>query len=240
MNKTLILAAILVASAAMWACSGGNAGPQGPEGPTGPVGPQGEHGLPGPKGPVGDAGPQGPPGAVGPRGPVGEVGPQGPPGLDGLPSLSEEVIWPELRFDMTVSQTCAERILETIEYSGTDSEIKQRQAVLEYLFHLPARFMTDSHISRIRDWMYGTDEHEKQLKEYPDCSGDYESLESFQNVRSNNPMGQWREDVVEHWWRCAQEMDNCPEVLKAVPQSWFPAEEPPPSPPSSDYTWWYW
>ena len=240
MNKVLILAVILVACSTLWGCGGGTAGPQGPEGPAGPPGPVGSQGEQGPDGPAGDTGPQGPLGAMGRRGPAGEVGQQGPPGLDGLPGLSEEVIWPELRFDMTVSQGCAERILETIEYRGTDSEIKQQQAAFEYLFQLPARYMTDSLINRIRDWMEERDEHEKPLKEYPDCISDYETLEAFRDVRADNPMGRWREDVLDDWWRCAQEPDDCSDVLKAVSISWFPATQPPPSSPSSEYTWWYW
>jgi len=240
MNKVLILVVILVACATLSGCGEGSAAQSGPEGPAGPPGPVGLQGEQGPTGPAGDTGPQGPPGAMGQRGPAGEIGPQGPPGLDGPPGLSEEVIWPELRFDMTVSPECAGRILETIEYRGTDSEIKQQQAAFEYLFQLPARYMTDSHIDRIRNWMEEYDENDKQLRESPDCISDYETLESFRDVRADNPMGQWREDVLDDWWRCAQDPDDCSDVLKAVPPTWFPETQPPASPSSSGYTWWYW
>ena len=190
MNKVLILAVILVACSTLWGCGGGTAGPQGPEGPAGPpgsVGSQGEQGL---AGPDGDTGPQGPPGAMGRRGPAGEVGQQGPPGLDGLPGLSEEVIWPELRFDMTVSQGCAEQIMETIEYRGTDVSIKAAKESLEYLFRQSARYMTDSQIGTMLGWMEqqlcrgALDRHGLQ-----ECNGDSEGLKAFRSIRSRQPYG---------------------------------------------------
>ena len=239
MNKVLILAVILVACSTLWGCGGGTAGPQGPEGPAGPPGPVGSQGEQGPDGPAGDTGPQGPLGAMGRRGPAGEVGQQGPPGLDGLPGLSEEVIWPELRFAMTVSTDCAEQIMETIEYSGTDGSIKQQKESLEYLFQQSARYMTDSQIGTILRWMEqnyvaSLDRHGLQ-----ECNGDSEDLKAFRSIRADNPMGQWREDVLVEWWRCAKAPDDCSEVLKAVPLSWFPAEEPPPA-PSSAPPWYWW
>ena len=239
MNKVLILAVILVACSTLWGCGGGTAGPQGPEGPAGPPGPVGSQGEQGPDGPAGDTGPQGPLGAMGRRGPAGEVGQQGPPGLDGLPGLSEEVIWPELRFDMTVSTDCAEQIMETIEYSGTDGSIKQQKESLEYLFQQSARYMTDSQIGTMLGWMEnnyveGRDRHGLQ-----ECNGDSEDMKAFRSIRADNPMGQWREHVLEEWWRCAERPDDCSDVLKAVPLSWFPAEEPPPA-PSSAPPWYWW
>ena len=121
MTKTgAITAAVIfvIAAAVLFfmvsSCDPGQEGSTGPAGETGRTGQAGETGPRGPEGPPGETGPAG---ETGPRGPEGPPGPARPPGE--AADLSDAVIWPELRIDVTMSTRCAERILDTYEFEGT-------------------------------------------------------------------------------------------------------------------------
>ena len=207
--------------------SQGQPGPTGAAGPSGPVGPQGP---PGPTGSIGETGPAGP---RGPSGPPGPQGPQGPPG--NAPNLSDEVIWPELRIDVTVSSNCAELILNEVEYQGTTTAIDRQREALEYLLQQPASYMSDRHIDRIRNWMGQSDRLDRV------CNDEREALELFYQARYDNPMGRWRANGIQAYWYCAypdddllgggsmgdiwHDSEDCAAVEEWIPPSWIPTEE---------------
>ena len=240
---TLILAslAILTIIAACEPESNGQSGPAGSQGPTGPAGSMGPSGPVGPAGSQGQQGPSGPVGPVGPAGPQGEQGPPGPQGTSGppgdAPDLSDEVIWPELRIDVTISSRCVELILDTVEYQGTAAAVERQRESLEYLLKQPASYMSDRHIDRIRNWMGQTDALNRV------CGDEREALELFYEARYNNPMGHWRANGIQSYWYCAypdddllgddyggdlwNDSEDCAIVEQWIPPSWIPAEERP-------------
>ena len=216
----------------------GSTGPAGETGRTGKAGPAGETGARGPEGPPGETGQTGqagPAGETGPRGPEGPPGPARPPG--DAADLSDEVIWPELRIDVTISTRCAERILDTYEFEGTTTAIERQKRSLEYLLAQPARYMADWHIDRIRDWMGRTDSVQRA------CEDDREALQLFYRARDNNPMGNSRADGLQAYWYCAypdddllggdyggdlwNDSEDCSTVEQWIPPSWIPPEERP-------------
>jgi hypothetical protein len=75
MLRSLLAAALVIAS--LSGCPSAE-GPQGPQGPQGPAGPKGD---PGATGMTGEQGPQGPAGMTGSQGPTGPQGVQGPAGM---------------------------------------------------------------------------------------------------------------------------------------------------------------
>ena len=232
---TATLVSVLAVLTVLTSCSTGEegqlgqTGSQGPPGPTGATGPTGPAGPQGPLGPAGPTGETGPAGPRGPSGPPGPQGPQGPPGS--MPDLSDEVIWPELRIDVSISSRCIERILDTVEYQGTAAAIERQRDSLEYLLKQPARYMSDSHIDRIRNWMGQSDSLERV------CNDERETLDAFRQARNRNPMGQWRARALEEYWYCAypddellgdyKSVDDCGVVEQWIPPSWIPAQERP-------------
>ena len=71
------------------------------------------------------------------------------------------------------------------------------------------------------------------------CARDREALNQFSRVRGANPMGQFRQGVLEDYWRCAAYRDDpqpTPDVSRETycrqgqawwPESWLPNEHPP-------------
>lgn len=71
------------------------------------------------------------------------------------------------------------------------------------------------------------------------CARDREALNQFRRVRRANPMGQFRQGVLEEYWRCAAYRDDLPptpDVSRETycrqgqawwPESWLPNEHPP-------------
>ncbi len=235
---SLALLTFLVACEPETEGSQGQTGPQGQEGSVGPQGPAGPEGPTGPQGPPGSQGPEGPEGPQGQEGPPRPSGAQGPPGPPGdAPDLSDEVIWPELRIDVTISSRCAERILDTVEYQGTTAAVERQRESLEYLLKQPASYMSDRHIDRIRNWMGQTDALNRV------CGDEREALELFYEARYNNPMGRWRANGIQSYWYCAypdddllgddyggdlwNDSEDCATVEQWIPPSWIPEEERP-------------
>ena len=71
------------------------------------------------------------------------------------------------------------------------------------------------------------------------CARDREALNQFRRVRQANPMGQFRQGVLEDYWRCAayrHDPQPTPDVSRETycrqgqawwPESWLPNEHPP-------------
>ena len=215
-----IVLTLFIAACGAGTGSQGETGPQGPQGETGPQGPQGEAG---PQGPQGEAGPQGPQGEAGPQGPQGEAGPQGPQG-------DSADVWPELRLDFVIDQSCADNIREVIEYRGTTAEIQEEKESVDVLLGASVRFMSNSHIERIRSLMSHVAESSSM------CKGSRQALDLFRNVRDNNPMGRWRAETLEGYWECEYPRDqwlaignqrdeeSCESLWQWLPERWVPAK----------------
>lgn len=151
--------------------------------------------------------------------------------------MSEVETWPELRIDVTISQRCADRIRETVEYQGTATAVERQRKRLDFLLVQPARYMSNRHIERILNWM------EQVANEGPACDEQQDALRLFWRARSHNPMGQWREDALRAYWSCAYPDDellgggyssdlwnnaeDCATVERWIPPSWIPATERP-------------
>ena len=215
----VILATLLIA-----ACTESQV-EQGPPGPPGPQGPQGERGIQGPQGQQGEPGPRGP------RGELGQAGaqePQVPPGF-----VSELDIYPELHLDFTIDEACADAIRDTYEYSGTEESIKTEREALDILLSLPTRYMTYQHIGSLQNRMQN---YVPRLDSEVWISS-WDALEVFQRLRYENPMGQWRAEVLQDYWRyCgllgkevslltdsySYDEEACNALLSWMPESWRP------------------
>ena len=181
---------------------------------------------------------QEPQGAVGPRGPA---GPQGPPGPAGPSSdefsIYDDVLWPELRIEVTLSTRCVALILDEVKYQGTATAKERQRTELEYLLAQPSSLMTDHHIDRIRNWMEQINDRSRA------CRDNRDALEIFSEARNNNPMGRWRAEGLQAYWHCSypdddllggghmgdiwNDSENCGAVEQWIPPSWIPAEERP-------------
>ncbi len=206
------------------------------EGPAGPQGPMGERG---PQGPAGGTGAQGPAGPTGPQGPMGEAGSQGLQGPAGDSGLSEDLtaldIWPELSIDFTITSPCKDYILEFIEYRGTEDEITRDRERWESWLSRPARFIHENGISAIHNAIeHANYVNNRDYDEGP-CAQDYLRLAAFDELRDDNPMGEWREYALSLYWSCRQtpfanssgtpDIDHirrCAAFEKWVPESWIP------------------
>ena len=204
---------------------------QGTPGPQGPPGPLGEQGIQGPQGPQGEPGPRGPRGEPGPQGEPGQAGaqePQVPPGF-----VSELGIYPELHLDFTIDEACADAIRDTYEYSGTEEAIKAEREALDILLGLPTRYMTDEQIWRLQSRM----QNYVPRLDSEVCISSWSALEVFQRLRYENPMGRWRGEVLQDYWRyCgllgkevslltdsySYHEDACNSLLSWMPESWRP------------------
>ena len=217
MRVPLLLSILTIVLTLFIAACGAGTGSQGE---TGPQGPQGETG---PQGPQGEAGPQGPQGEAGPQGPQGEAGPQGSQG-------DSADVWPELRLDFVIDQSCADNIREVIEYRGTTAEIQEEKESVDVLLGASVRFMSNSHIERIRSLMSHVAESSSM------CKGSRQALDLFRNVRDNNPMGRWRAETLEGYWECEYPRDqwlaignqrdeeSCESLWQWLPERWVPAK----------------
>ena len=202
----------------------------------GPVGPQGSMGEQGPEGPLG---PQGPMGEQGPQGPLGETGDQGSPGPSGEAGVPRDLthldVWPELSLDFTIAPSCKDYILDYVEYQGTEDEITRDRERWESWLSRPARFVHRDGIRAIRRAIeHASNVNERQYDEGP-CAQDYMRLRLFSEVRSNNPMGQWREHVLASYWNCRQtsfvqpngtpdvyHIQECAALEAWLPEDWIP------------------
>ena len=212
-----IVLTLFIAACGAGTGSQGETGPQGPQGETSPQGPQGETG---PQGPQGETGPQGPQGETGPQGPQGETGPQG----------DSADVWPELRLDFVIDQSCADNIREVIEYRGTTAEIQEEKESVDVLLGASVRFMSNSHIERIRSLMSHVAESSSM------CKGSRQALDLFRNVRDNNPMGRWRAETLKGYWECEypgdqwlaignqRDEESCESLWEWLPERWVPAK----------------
>ncbi len=212
-------------------------GPPGPPGVQGIPGPQGEAGMrgePGQQGPAGLQGPTGPPGSPGPQGEQGTEGAKGAYGPEGYPGEATD-IWPELRLDFTIDQACSERILASVEYSGTAQEIDEEREHLNILLGIHVRFMSGEQSYRIQSAMQQVEYMSRENNEARNpCELSYEALTSFVRVRDNNPMGRWRSEVLGRYWRCEYPGSNwltggsqsneeeCGTLRWWLPESWIP------------------
>ena len=204
----------------------------------GPQGPQGERGEQGPPGPQGDRGEQGPQGIPGDQGPTGTQGSKGEP-AEQVPTsaITEElVIWPELALDFTLGPPCTAHILESVEYHGTEEEILPEKSQWERLLGTQSRFLHDDALAYIRGGIERADYlNELEEGEGP-CSEEYAAMELFVGIRAQNPMGRWREDVLEWYWECVQKpfvysdgtqntshIQACQYLMSWVPADWIPA-----------------
>jgi hypothetical protein len=183
----------------------------------------GSQGETGPQGPQGETSPQGPQGETGPQGPQGEAGPQGPQG-------DSADVWPELRLDFVIDQSCADNIREVIEYRGTTAEIQEEKESVDVLLGASVRFMSNSHIERIRSLMSHVAESSSM------CKGSRQALDLFRNVRDNNPMGRWRAETLKGYWECEypgdqwlaignqRDEESCESLWEWLPERWVPAK----------------
>ena len=206
-----IVLTLFIAACGAGTGSQGETGPQGPQGETSPQGPQGE---------TGPQGPQGPQGETGPQGPQGETGPQG----------DSADVWPELRLDFVIDQSCADNIREVIEYRGTTAEIQEEKESVDVLLGASVRFMSNSHIERIRSLMSHVAESSSM------CKGSRQALDLFRNVRDNNPMGRWRAETLKGYWECEypgdqwlaignqRDEESCESLWEWLPERWVPAK----------------
>ena len=117
---------------------------------------------------------------------------------------------------------------DTIEYSGTAEEIDKSRRGVEFLFGLPVRYMTDDQIYNIGNLI-------NNLKNGQwSCRSDAEPLASFQEIREYNPMGRWRENVLQIYWKCEYPGDQwlvggyepnegeCESLRQWLPETWVP------------------
>ena len=216
----LMLAALILS---MVACGG----------PAGDVGPQGPRGIPGEDGATGPVGPQGPRGSQGPQGEQGDTGPLGPQGNRGPagPMGDSTDVWPELHLDFTIDDACAEAIRASTEYSGTVEAIQKQRDELDILLGLPARFMSRWQIGRLK---YIIERINRGNEERSPCARNVLALYLFKDVRYQNPMGQWRSEVLHHYWKCEYpysrwladgqglEEAQCGALRQWLPESWIP------------------
>ena len=180
----------------------------------------------------------------GPQGATGPLGPQGPPGPSGqaistgdASVISDEILWPELRIEVTLSTRCVALILDEVKYQGTASAKERQRQELEYLLAQRSRFLTDHHINRIRNWMEQINDRSRS------CRDNRDALELFSEARNNNPMGRWRAQGLQAYWHCSypdddllggghmgdiwNDSENCGAVEQWIPPSWIPAEDRP-------------
>ena len=218
-----IVLTLFIAACGAGTGSQGETGPQGPQGPQGETGPQGPQGETGPQRLQGETSPQGLQGETGPQGLQGETGPQGPQG-------DSADVWPELRLDFVIDQSCADNIREVIEYRGTTAEIQEEKESVDVLLGASVRFMSNSHIERIRSLMSHVAESSSM------CKGSRQALDLFRNVRDNNPMGRWRAETLEGYWECEypgdqwlaignqRDEESCESLWEWLPERWVPAK----------------
>ncbi len=205
-------------------------GCEGPAGPQGPMGEQGPEGPPGPQGPMGEQGPHGP------QGETGSQGSPGPSGESGVPSdLTHLDVWPELSLDFTIASSCKDYILEYVEYQGTEDEITGDRERWESWLSRPARFVHRDGIRAIRRAIeHANNINERQYDAGP-CAQDYMRLVLFDEVRNDNPMGEWREYALSLYWSCRQtpfanpsgtpnidHIRECAAFDAWVPENWIP------------------
>ncbi len=205
------------------------------QGPPGPQGERGEQGLPGPQGEQGEQGPQGLPGEPGST----EIQESTGNSVEQVASseqAEELVIWPELTLEFSFSPRCTSYILETVEYQGTEEEILREKGWWERRLELPTRFLHDDALWDIRSAIENANYMNEVQQTKGPCSEEYTSLERFIEVRERNPMGRWREDTMEQYWRCVYEplvysdgtqntsqIQVCQNLMSWVPENWIPA-----------------
>ena len=161
---------------------------------------------------------------LGPLGPQGNRGPAGPMG-------DSTDVWPELHLDFTIDDACAEAIRASTEYSGTVEAIQKQRDELDILLGLPARFMSRWQIGRLK---YIIERINRGNEERSPCARNVLALYLFKDVRYQNPMGQWRSEVLHHYWKCEYpysrwladgqglEEAQCGALRQWLPESWIP------------------
>ena len=178
---------------------------------------------------TGAPGPQGPPGPPGPAGERGLQGEQGIQGPDGSAiSVDALAVWPELALDFSFGERCADHILANVEYYGTQQEIDVERRRWESRLSLPVRYLGSRDVGALRSRL---DRSDSAPLSYP-CRSEARSLDSFYQVRYDNPMGSWRANVLERYWWCHwtdQRGDlsdhdalSCRSLMEWIPEDWVP------------------
>ena len=124
--------------------------------------------------------------------------------------------------------TCADNLKATIEYRGTAEQIENSREGVEFLLGLPVRYMTDDQIYNIGNLINNLESNQWS------CRSDAETLAYFREIREYNPMGRWREDILQLYWRCEYPRDEwladgyepdegeCEALRQWLPETWVP------------------
>ena len=188
----------------------------------------------GPPGPQGERGPLGPPGN---QGPAGGEGPEGRSGesaqaLTLVVPADEIDLWPELALDFELSQACQSYILASVEYSGTEKEIARVRERWNTMLAQRASFLDYNRLSEIESAIQRANHDNDNERDEGPCSDEYASFSPFTQVRSWNPMGSWRNEVLDRFWRCYEDLKReepsestvreCDRLIAWMPESWAP------------------
>ena len=188
----------------------------------------------GPAGPQGERGPPGPPGA---QGPAGGQGLEGRPGesaqdLALVVPANERELWPELAYDVQLSSNCVRYILDYVQYQGTEREIAEAREWWNTLLAQQARYLSNNELNQVRNAIEQANYDNDTEHDRGPCREEYAGIAQFADYRSLSPLGRWREDTLEAFWRCYHELrreepsdstvEDCQKVMAYMPEGWAP------------------
>ena len=170
------------------------------------------------------------------------AGGQGPEGRAGesaqdltlVVPAGETELWPELAYDVELSSNCVRYILASVQYQGTEREISESREWWNALLAQQARYLSDNELNQVRNAIEQANYDNDTEHDRGPCREEYAGIGGFADFRSWSPLGRWREDTLEAFWRCYEELRreepsestarDCERLLSWMPESWVPPD----------------